>query len=141
LLRGLLEVQKKVGSAGTNEGGALINKAELEAIRTLWRVEEHDWADSVPSIYREVLGLQLDWIRYEIPVFSADEQVTLSTICDKHGISPEMMAKLVELERSLQGMSRRASVQRKLTAVLEEDWRTAEELLPLEAIEGVDICS
>jgi DNA sulfur modification protein DndC len=77
----------------------------------------------------------------QIPVFSADEQVTLSTICDKHGISPEMMAKLVELERSLQGMSRRASVQRKLTAVLEEDWRTAEELLPLEAIEGVDICS
>jgi DNA sulfur modification protein DndC len=42
LLRGLLEVQNKVGSNGTNENGGLINKAELEAIRTLWRVEEQD---------------------------------------------------------------------------------------------------
>ena len=128
LLRGLLEVQKKVGAAGTNENGGLINKAELEAIRTLWRVEEQDWSDSVPSIYREVLGEQLDWVRYEIPLFSADEQLMLSAICDKHGVSSEMMAKLVELERSMQGMSRRSSVQRKLTAVLEEDWRTAEEM-------------
>jgi DNA sulfur modification protein DndC len=94
----------------------------------------------VPSIYREVLGIQLDWTRYEIPVFSADEQITLTTICDKHGVSSEMMAKLVELERSLQGMSRRASVQRKLTAVLEEDWRTADELFPT-ASEEVATCS
>src|SRR5579872_4725761 len=36
LLRRLLVVQKKVGSLGTNEGGQLINKSELEAIRTLW---------------------------------------------------------------------------------------------------------
>jgi DNA sulfur modification protein DndC len=128
LLRGLLEVQNKVGSAGTNENGALINKAELEAIRTLWRVEEQDWGDSVPSIYRDVLAEELDWIRYEIPVFSAEEQAVLSAICDRHGVSSEMMAKLVELERSMQGMSRRSSVQRKLTAVLEEDWRSAEEI-------------
>jgi DNA sulfur modification protein DndC len=140
LLRGLLEVQKKVGTAGTNENGGLINKAELEAIRTLWRVEEQDWADSVPSIYRDVLGTQLDWIRYEVAVFSADEQVALGVICDKHGVSAEMMSKLIELERSLQGMSRRSSVQRKLTAVLEEDWRTSEELMPTSA-EEVGTCS
>jgi DNA sulfur modification protein DndC len=140
LLRGLLEVQKRVGTAGTNENGNLINKAELEAIRTLWRVEEQDWADSVPTIYKEVLGTQLDWVRYEIPVFSTEEQSALAVICDRHGVSPEMMTKLIELERSLQGMSRRASVQRKLTAVLEEDWRSHDELLP-SSLEEMDSCS
>ncbi len=140
LLHRLLEVQKQIGVAGTNEGGGLINKAELETIRTIWRVEEHDWADSVPTIYRDVLGAQLDWVQYEIPVFSVEEQSTLGVISDKHNVPVEMMAKLIELERSLQGMSRRASVQRKLAAVLEEDWRTFAELSSV-AAEDAATCS
>ena len=140
LLRRLLDVQKTIGTAGTNENGGLINKAELEAIRTLWRAEEHDWADSVPAIYREVLGTQLDWVKYEIPIFSTDEQSVLSLISEKHNLPVEMMSKLIELERSLQGMSRRASVQRKLSAVLEEDWRTHAEL-SLVSVEDDAPCS
>jgi DNA sulfur modification protein DndC len=140
LLRRLLEVQKIIGEAGTNENGGLINKAELEAIRTLWRVEEHDWADSVPAIYRAVLGKSLDWVQYEIPVFSTDEQAILGAISEKHKVSVEMMAKLIELERSLQGMSRRASVQRKLATILEEDWRTDVELFQV-PVEDTATCS
>jgi DNA sulfur modification protein DndC len=130
LLKGLLEVQKKVGSAGTNRGGDLINHDELEAIRTLWRAEEQDWSDSVPAIYKEMIGRDLPWLRYEVPAFSADELNVLDGICEQHGVSSEMLAKLIEVERSLQGMSRRASIQRKLSAVLEEDWRTQDEISP-----------
>lgn len=130
LLKGLLEVQKKVGSAGTNRGGDLINRDELEAIRNLWRAEEQDWSDSVPAIYKEMIGDDLPWLRYEVPAFSADELTVLDGICEQHGVSSEMLAKLIEVERSLQGMSRRASIQRKLSAVLEEDWRTQDEISP-----------
>ena len=130
LLKGLLEVQKKVGSLGTNTNGALINHDELEMIRNLWRSEEQDWSDPVPAIYREIIGTDLAWIRYEVPAFSTEEQLALNSICDKHGISSEMLAKLIEVERSLQGMSRRASIQRKLSTVLEEDWRTQDEITP-----------
>jgi DNA sulfur modification protein DndC len=130
LLKGLLEVQKKVGSAGTNRGGDLINHDELEAIRNLWRAEEQDWSDSVPAIYKEIIGRDLPWLRYEVPAFSADELTVLDGICEQHGVSSEMLAKLIEVERSLQGMSRRASIQRKLSAVLEEDWRTQDEISP-----------
>lgn len=130
LLRRLLQIQKTIGAAGTNENGALINKAELEVIRTLWRVEEHDWADSVPVIYREVMLADLQWVQYEIPVFSSEEQRVLGVISDKHNVPAEMMSKLIELERSLQGVSRRAAVQRKLAAVLEEDWRSTADLFP-----------
>lgn len=130
LLKGLLGVQKKVGTSGTNKGGGLINSDELEAIRTLWRSEEQDWADSVPAIYREMIGEDLPWRRYEVPAFSSSELVVLDGICEQHGVSSEMLAKLIEVERSLQGMSRRASIQRKLSSVLEEDWRTQDEINP-----------
>ena len=129
LLRALLEVQRTVSQAETHESTELIRKGELEAIRALWRLEEHDWADSVPQIYREVLGKQLEWVRYETPVFSADEQDTLQVICSRHDLPMEMVAKLIEVERSLQGMSRRASIQRRLASVFEEDWRTPEEFI------------
>ena len=128
LLRRLLAVQTIVGSAGTNEGGQLINKAELEAIRTLWRAEEQDWADSVPQIHKEVTGTDLDWTRYEIPAFSRDEQMALDVTCSRFGVAPDMVAKLLELERSMHGMGRRAAIQQKLSSILEEDWRSLDEL-------------
>jgi DNA sulfur modification protein DndC len=129
LLRKLLEVQRTVSSFEIHAKTELIRKSELEMIRAIWRLEEHDWADSVPQIYREVIGEPVDWIRHETPVFSSNEQDTLRVICDRHNLPMEMVAKLIELERSLQGMSRRASIQRKLALVFEEDWRTNEELL------------
>lgn len=87
------------------------------------------WADSVTAIYREVIGAPIEWVQYETPVFSADEQDTLRAVCDRHKLPIEMVAKLIEVERSLQGMSRRASIQRRLAGVFEEDWRTNDELL------------
>jgi DNA sulfur modification protein DndC len=129
LLRSLLEVQRTIAKSQPQSKSELIRKGELEAIRALWRLEEHDWADSVPQIYREIVGEPLDWIRYETPVFSAVEQDSLQVICDRHGLPMEMVAKLIELERSLQGMSRRTSIQRRLSSVFEEDWRSHEELL------------
>ena len=64
LLRRLLDLQRTVGLLGNFEGD-LIGKSELEAIRSLWRVDEQDWADSVPQIYREAIGVDLNWTRYE----------------------------------------------------------------------------
>jgi len=128
LLRRLLEVQRAVNLANSNEHLELINKAELEAIRTLWRIEEQDWADSVPQIYREVSKTDLDWIRYEVPAFSREEQVALEITCTRYGIPSELVAKLLEVERNMFGMSRRAAIQQRLSMILEEDWRSPEEL-------------
>ena len=128
LLRSLLDVQRKLEARGGKEPYELIQKGELEVIRTLWRLEEQDWADSVPAIYREVLGRDLDWIRHEAPVFTAAEQAYLSQICRKHSVSPALVAKLIEIERSLQGMARRYSIQKRIAAAFEEDWAAEESL-------------
>ena len=129
LLRRVLEVQRAVAASG-NLDGQLINKAELETIRSLWRVEEQDWADSVPQIYRDVLGTNLNWTRYEVPAFSREEQVALDLTCLRYGVPGELVAKLLEVERSMYGMSRRAAIQQRLSAILEEDWRPVDDLGP-----------
>jgi DNA sulfur modification protein DndC len=128
LLRRLLDLQGTVKLSGNFEGD-LISKAELEAIRNLWRGEEQDWADSVPRIYREALGTDLNWTRYEVPAFSEEERVALDLTCLRFNVSGELVAKLLEVERNMHGMSRRAAIQQRLSAILEEEWR------PLEGLE------
>jgi len=127
-LRRLLAIQREVGARGTNEGGTVISKDELELIRAIWRFEEGDWEDSAPQIYREVIGSDLDWTSHELPAFSGEEKVSLERICERHEIAPEMVAKLLELERSLHGMSRRSSVQQRIASIIDEDWRSEDEI-------------
>jgi DNA sulfur modification protein DndC len=128
LLRRLLQVQRTLGDRGTNEEGQLISKQELETIRFLWRAEEQDWKDSVPTIFREVLGHDLNWIAEEVPAFSDSEKETLADLCRQRDINPDLVSKLLETERRLHGMSRRSSIQQRIGSIFEEDWRTDQEL-------------
>lgn len=128
LLRRLLEIQEQVRREGPNPKETLITEDELHEIRRLWRSELQDWEDSVPSIYRDVHGQDLAWLEDEQPMFSGDEQQLLGDIAERHGIPKGMLAKLIEVERELHGMSRRSSVFQKIDAVMHEDWRTQAEL-------------
>jgi DNA sulfur modification protein DndC len=130
LLKELLKVQKTVAASG--EITQLISKDELEKIRSLWRTEIQDWEDSVPLIFREVFGHDLVWNPTENPVFGGEDQKLLQSICNLTDVSGAMVAKLLDLERDLSAMSRRSSVNERLGAILEEDWRTDEELNKLE---------
>ncbi len=64
LLRRLLETQKEVNERRDDdmEYLELIRESELKAIRNIWRTEESDWEDAVPTIYNEVLDDELDWV-------------------------------------------------------------------------------
>jgi len=128
LLRRLLETERLVRRDGPNPEERLISKEELEAIRRIWRAETQDWEDSVPKIYREVTGEDLDWATDEQPVFSSEERRLLDDICARHQVPSAMVAKLLDIERELHGMSRRSSVNQKLSAVFDEDWRSEEEI-------------
>lgn len=128
LLRQLLLTQKAVQEqSGVDH--VLIQQPELEAIRALWRVEEQDWADSVPIIFRQTLGKDLEWLKVDTPLFQMDDRQLLDKVCRGLDVDANLVAKLIEVERSLQGMARRSSIQKKIGSVLEEDWRTGDELL------------
>lgn len=107
---------------------------ELEFIRRLWRTEEQDWEDSVPKIYREVLGENLvEWLIDEQPGFTVEERALLDTICDRYGVPSAMTAKLLDIERAHHGMTRRSSIHQKIASVFDEDWRSEQEILAREA--------
>jgi DNA sulfur modification protein DndC len=129
LLRKLLLAQKAVQSNGPDKGMELIRPAELEEIRRIWKRECGDWDDSVPSIYREVFGRDLDWLPEDLGAFTSEDAKLLQRACDRHGVPPLLVARLLDVEREVQGMAKRASVYVNLSKILREEWRAESNVL------------
>ncbi|MGB1250476.1 MAG: DNA phosphorothioation system sulfurtransferase DndC [Candidatus Promineifilaceae bacterium] len=123
MLQRLLKTQNDIRRDGPNPNQELITEAELHEIRRLWRTERQDWEDSVPLIYQECTGQALDWLQDDVGAFSAQEYRVLSELCDSAEIPTNLVAKLLEQERQMQGMHRRAGIFNRLDEVLREDWR------------------
>ncbi len=126
LLRELLTIQRQVVASG--ELDELISKQELEEIRRIWRSEEQDWEDSVPKIFRGAMDYDLSWTADETPVFGDEDRKTLDLICAQVGVPGAMVAKLLDVEKDLHAMSRRSAVHQRIATVLEEDWRTKDQI-------------
>jgi len=129
LLRKLLDVQQTVRKNGPNPEITLIRKEELEEIRKLWRSECSDWEDSVPKICREILGMELDWIQEDHAAFTIDDAVVLEEICNTHNLPAQLVTRLLDVERDVQGMARRASIYTRINKVLKEEWRDETEVM------------
>lgn len=131
LLRRLLESQKQIDQSNPGAPFALITKPELEAIRIQWRTDpnEPDWEDVVPKLYQEILGTSLDWEVNDDFIFSAQEAGLISQLCEKHGLPKDLFMKLIELELSFEGFSRRSKLQDKLNDLLTRDWDSVSEAI------------
>jgi DNA sulfur modification protein DndC len=123
-LRKLLQTQNAIHQANPDAAFELITGAELEAIRVHWRTDpnEPDWEDSVPRIYEEVMGRSLPWQGADDAFFGADEVQVLRELESKHGIDKELPMKLIELELSLEGLSRRRDLFTRMETILKQDW-------------------
>jgi DNA sulfur modification protein DndC len=128
LLRKLLMAQVKVRRQGPNPDFTLISTAELQEIRRIWRAEEQDWEDSVPKIYREVMGEELPCATDDVTCFSVRDKELLFRMAGKHELPGRLVAKLLDVERQMHGMSRRAGIYAKIDAILSEDWLNEEEI-------------
>jgi len=116
-----------------NEGGysvTLVTEPELHAIRQEWLNDpnEPDWADSLPKIYREVFGCDLNWVINDNNSFGEIEAQILQELSKQYDVEPEMVQKLLDLELSLEGLSRRTGVFDKLGTLLRQDWGTLEDI-------------
>lgn len=128
-LRQLLLAQKAVRDIGPDPDCLLISRKELEIIRDIWRQEEHDWADSVPLIYKEVIGEDLFHDKEDRSVLTVEDLNLLKVICSDENMPVSLVAKLVDLEKKLSGMNRRAGIINKIDKILSEDWRTEKEVI------------
>ncbi|CCN46228.1 TPA: DNA phosphorothioation system sulfurtransferase DndC [Vibrio parahaemolyticus] len=127
-LRELLELDKKFKAEGREI--ELITVPELHAIRQEWIHDpnEPDWDDSLPKIFKEVYGYDLDWVYDDNASFGKDDAQLIHELCDNFDIAPEMIMKLIELEVSMEGLSRRSGISNKIASLLKRDWGSLEEI-------------
>ncbi|MEC6909206.1 DNA phosphorothioation system sulfurtransferase DndC [Photobacterium piscicola] len=116
-----------------NESGyqvTLITKPELHAIRQEWLNDpnEPDWADSLPGIYYDIYGTDLDWVINDNNSFGEVEAKILQQLGSDYDVAPEMIQKLLDLEISLEGLSRRTGVFDKIGSLLKRDWGSLEDI-------------
>ena len=127
LLRRLLATQQQVRKEdGSDPDIKLITDSELEEIRKIWRTERQDWEDTVPQIYAEMVG-ERDWVVDDRISFDEKDKEILAALCNEKGVPVTLVAKLLDTERQMDGMSRRAKIQSRIDEIFHEDWRSEEE--------------
>lgn len=122
LLRELLELQKGIQTNGPDPDLVLISAAELHEIRRIWRSELSDWEDTVPQIYREVTGENLNWIEDEIGSFTSKEREIIQEEAKEEEIPASLITRLIDLERQMQGMGRRSGIYNEIHRLFDEEW-------------------
>lgn len=129
ILRRLLQAQRLARSKGPDPHISLILPEELREIRRIWRMERGDWQDSVPEIYRELTGKDLDWVQDDLGAFTGRESDLLGEICRNNQVPHRLVTKLLDAELQTRGMRRRSSIYNRIEQVLREEWRTEEDVL------------
>lgn len=116
-LRKLLTIQKDIQCNGPQEfcDLELITIPELREIRRIWVNNKHEFDDSLPQIYKEVIGCEFDdpeWIGSES--FCKEEWNILVEVCHDlfadEELLPELMAGLIDAELQAKGMSERKGI-------------------------------
>ncbi|MGI9279996.1 MAG: DNA phosphorothioation system sulfurtransferase DndC [Endozoicomonas sp.] len=127
-LKELLEIERSIRQQGHDI--ELITRPELHAIRNEWLHDplEPDWSDQLPSIYREIYGKDLDWVENDAGAFTKPDSDLLRELEQKHDVPAELVMKLIELELSMEGLSRRKGLMGKLDSLLRQDWVEEEAL-------------
>lgn len=131
MLRQLLETQKLIDANNPGAHFQLITLPELEEIRIQWRIDpnEPDWEDCVPLIFEEVMGFAPNWEVNDDFLFSGQEERLVASLCDRHSLSKSLFMKLIELEQSFEGYSRRSKLQEKLSELLQRDWGDSQAMI------------
>jgi len=129
-LKRLLEAQMEVNrNAPIGEKTVLIHDAELLEIRRLWRSEAGDWDDTVATLVRGILGRDLPIEDDGAFKFDGEDGAILEGVCAEYDVPPALLAQLLEVERSVRGLKRRAAVHQKIGAVMEREWRAKEDVV------------
>jgi len=86
----------------------LITIEELSEIRRIWVVEKHEFEDSMPAIYKEVMGCEFPGKRVDDTLpFGYEEMAVLKDICGKDHLRFELVRELLDIQRRYQSRAKR----------------------------------
>ena len=133
LLRKLLEAQTKIRETAPENMRdiTLISSEELSEIRRIWLEEKHEFDDSLPRIYEEVIGEVFQDCRpgTGMSLLGSDEWSVLEEICNEDEMHLELMAKLLDTERQYYIKSHRYKIYESLEKCFETSSRSKEEAI------------
>tara|TARA_R100000900_G_scaffold22441_3_gene18002 strand:- start:15838 stop:16734 length:897 start_codon:yes stop_codon:yes gene_type:complete len=127
-LRELLTIERQINESGKNI--ELITRPELHMIRREWLRDpnEPDWEDSLPRIYREVYGEDLEWVEDDAGAFTRVDSKTLNELSEKYRVSAALIRKMIEAQLEVSGLGKRRGILNKLESILQRDWENLEEI-------------
>ncbi len=130
-LRIVLEAQVNIRNNAPREFQdiTLITQEELSEIRRIWLEEKHEFDDSLPRIYEEVIGEPFqDNLGAGNCLLGIDEWSVLEDICEDK-MSLELMAKLLDTERQYYTKLKRVGIYDDLEKCFETSSRSQEEAM------------
>ncbi|RCX12101.1 DNA sulfur modification protein DndC [Anaerobacterium chartisolvens] len=128
ILKELLLCQKTLNEDNrTPHRLELITREELKEVRKVW-LQEGDWEDSLPDIYKEVYGIELNWEVNERPLFSENELEILGNLCSEEGVSVEIIKKLITVESEYYGYKYRNGILKNINSILNQGWIHSEKI-------------
>jgi DNA sulfur modification protein DndC len=126
MLKRLLETQAKVQEF--DPSFELISDKELREIRRLWLTERQDWEDALPQVFKEVTGRTIDWEINDVSRPGRLELDLLTRVTQKHDVPVRLLQKLLDAEWQYYGMRRRGLIHKTIEQIVNEDWRTLEQV-------------
>lgn len=116
-LRELLEIQMDINQNGPKEfeNLELITMSELKCIRRIWVYDKHEFDDSLPQIYKEVIGKEFEdseWIGLE--TFRNEEWTILREVVEElypdEELAFEMAYSLIDVENQSANLNKRTGI-------------------------------
>lgn len=133
-LERLLTIQKNINETGPEEFRdlQLFRKEELQEIRKIWVNEKHEFDDSLPRIYKKVMGIEFDdpnWLHYEN--FGTSEWDLLKQVCEElypdEQLLFESVYSLIDIENSASGLNQRKGILDEVNSTITKTYYKNEE--------------
>jgi DNA sulfur modification protein DndC len=120
ILTKLLETQKDLKHPN-DPNFELIREDELRVIRRYW-LENGDWEDRVPKIFKEIMGYDLDWEMNDAPLFDQEQLTDLELLCDTYKVDYKLLKQLISIQREYNGFKVRRGLFQEIEKVLKQDY-------------------
>lgn len=115
-LERLLEVQRQINEEGPEEFRdlELITEAELNKIRQIWLEEKHEFQDTLPGIYKKVMGRDLRLDYHFRSTYGREEWELLEQLCQEEcpeeTLAFELSYRLIDVESRFSTMQKRKGI-------------------------------
>jgi len=128
-LEKLLQIEKNLQDEGYSLD--LISIDELVLIRQQWLSDpnEPDWDDSLPKIFEKVHGFKLDCVDSRDTIGNRFELDFLLELSEQNSVPSVLVAKLLELQLSMDGHPYRRGLYERIDNLLSQDWEEFESVV------------